>query len=85
MSSFGAAMGPCAFALAAEEAPEHRRGASFGAVFSVRTFAMAIAAGTGGVLSSFLGIRGLFSVCGVAVALAVAWSARERAQRKAAA
>ncbi|QDU69016.1 MFS transporter [Engelhardtia mirabilis] len=65
LSLGAAAMGPCAFALAAAESPEHRRGASFGAVFSARTFAMALSAGLGGILAGWLTIRGLFLATGV--------------------
>ncbi len=60
LSLAGAAMGPCAFALAGSEAPAHRRGSSYGAVFSSRTLSLSLAAGMGGGLVSVLGIQGLF-------------------------
>ena len=56
----GAAMGPCAFALAGSEADPNRRGASFGAVFSARTLSLSLSAGAGGGLAGLLTIPGLF-------------------------
>ncbi|MHC4263025.1 MAG: MFS transporter [Planctomycetota bacterium] len=70
LSSGGAAIGPCAFALVAAEAVEHRRGASFGAVFSSRTFAMASSATLGGFIAQAITIRGLFAVAGAALGIA---------------
>lgn len=65
LSLAGAAMGPCAFALAGSEAPAHRRGSSYGAVFSSRTLSLSLSAGLGGGLVSVLGIHGLFGAAAV--------------------
>lgn len=70
LSAGGAAIGPCAFALVAAETDEHRRGASFGAVFSSRTFAMASSATLGGFIAQAITIRGLFAVAGAALGIA---------------
>lgn len=85
LSLAGAAMGPCAFALAAAESPEHRRGASFGAVFSARTFAMASSAGLGGIFAGLLGIRGLFLATGLVLGAAAGFGLwmRQRHRRRA--
>ncbi len=70
LSVGGAAIGPCAFALVASETEEHRRGAAFGAVFSSRTFSLALSAGLGGALAGPLTIRGLFLAAGIGLATA---------------
>jgi len=67
----GAAMAgnaPCAYAIAAGETDVSHRGNGLGIVFSGRSFAIALAALTGGWLSSWIGIRGLFAVSAVALA-----------------
>jgi MFS family permease len=83
LSLAGAAMGPCAFALAGSEAPEHRRGASYGAVFSSRTLSLALSAGAGGGLVSVLTIRGLFLAAALSsgVMAAAGGIVRKRHQR----
>lgn len=83
--AFGAVMAgssPLSFGLAAREVTVDRRGSAFGVVFGVRTMAIALSAMTGGWMSRFIGIRGLFVVGGVAV-VATAWWMRNAAQRRA--
>lgn len=54
-----AGSGPLAFGMAAGEIAVDKRGGAFGVVFSARTLAVALGSMTGGLLASFLGIRGL--------------------------
>ena len=82
LSAGGAAIGPCAFALVAAETEEHRRGASFGAVFSSRTFAMASSAVVGGLVAQAVTIRGLFLVAGVAMGVAGTFALRIRLRHR---
>lgn len=70
-----AGTGPLAFGIAAAEISLDRRGGAFGAVFSARTLALATSSMAGGILSRWLGIRGLFLAGG---ALVLAWLAWER-------
>jgi len=51
---------PCAYGLAAAELPLERRGGGMGLVFSARTLAISLSAFSGGWLSQWVGIRGLF-------------------------
>jgi len=51
---------PCAYGLAAAELPIERRGGGMGLVFSARTLAISLSAFSGGWLSQWVGIRGLF-------------------------
>ncbi|MCP3914881.1 MAG: multidrug efflux MFS transporter [bacterium] len=67
---FGAAMagtGPLAFGLAAAEVAVERRGGAMGIMFSARTFAVAVGGAVGGVLSSWIGVRGLMAASAAAV------------------
>ncbi|MEO0652415.1 MAG: MFS transporter, partial [Planctomycetota bacterium] len=82
LSAGGAAIGPCAFALVAAETQEHRRGASFGAVFSSRTFAMASSAVLGGLVAQALTIRGLFGLAGIAMGIAGSFALRTRLRHR---
>jgi len=68
---FGAMAGssPSTYGLAADEIPVHRRGSAMGAVFSARTLAFSVSAMVGGLVSQWIGIRGLF-VAGSLVLLA---------------
>ena len=86
LAAGGAAIGPCAFALVAAETEEHRRGASFGAVFSARTFAMASSAVLGGLVAQATTIRGLFLLAGILMGVAggFALATRMRHRRPAA-
>jgi len=52
-------IGPLAFGLAAGEASADRRGGAFGAVFSARTFAVAVGGIAGGSAYHYIGARGL--------------------------
>jgi MFS transporter, DHA1 family, multidrug resistance protein len=60
-----AGLTPLAYGLAATEVAVERRGGAIGAVFSARTLAISISAILGGVLSQYLGLRGLFILGGV--------------------
>lgn len=71
---------PSAFGAAAGAASTSERGSAFGLVFSARALARSIAAMVGGVLAAWVGLRGLFVVAGLLVALAVGSSAA-RARR----
>ena len=82
LSAGGAAIGPCAFALVAAETAEHRRGASFGAVFSSRTFAMASSAVVGGLVAQAVTIRGLFGVAGILMGIAGGFALLTRARQR---
>ena len=71
---FGAAMagtGPLAFGLAAAEVAVERRGGAMGIMFSARTFAVAVGGALGGVLSGWIGVRGVMAVAAGAVLLAL--------------
>jgi DHA1 family multidrug resistance protein-like MFS transporter len=71
---FGVAMagvGPLAFGLIAGEVAVDRRGGAFGLVFSARTLAVAVGGMTGGLLSSFIGIRGVMLISAVFIAAAL--------------
>ena len=60
---FGAAMAgsaPLAFGVAAAESSAEQRGGAVGVVFGARALAIAIASMTGGILSNWIGVRGLF-------------------------
>ncbi len=57
-----AGAGPLAFGLAAAEVPSERRGGAFGVVFSARTLATAVGGVSGGLLSVWIGVRGLMAV-----------------------
>ncbi len=59
---------PCAYGLAAAELPIDRRGGGMGLVFSARTLAISLSAFSGGLLSQWIGIRGLF-LAGAALVL----------------
>ena len=59
---------PCAYGLAAAELPLERRGGGMGLVFSARTLAISLSAFSGGWLSQWVGIRGLF-LAGAALVL----------------
>lgn len=74
-------LAPTAFGLAAACVPPHARGAANGAVFSARAFALATSAMLGGWIASLIGIRTLFFVAaiGLAVALAIGASRLRRA------
>ncbi len=66
--AFGAAMAgsaPLAFGVAAAESSAEQRGGAIGVVFGARAFAIAVASMLGGVLSAWLGVRGLFLVAGL--------------------
>ena len=60
---------PLAYGLAATEIPVERRGGAMGAVFSARTLGISISAVLGGILSGWLGLRGLFIVGAVLLGL----------------
>jgi len=60
-----------AFALATVETRDEERGTALGAVFSARSLAVSCGALCGGGLASLLGVRGLFWVVGVGMALAL--------------
>ena len=66
-----AGAGPTTFGVAAAETPPHRRGGAFGAVFSSRALAVALSSVLGGVLATVVGIRGLFVLNAVVVAVFV--------------
>lgn len=81
--AFGAAMAgsaPLAFGVAAAESPAHQRGGAMGVVFSARALAIAIASMAGGVLSAWLGVRGLFLASGLVLFGYLAWLRRARAR-----
>ncbi len=77
-----AGTGPLAFGVAAAETSADRRGGAFGVVFSARALALAIAASAGGLLSAWVGIRGLYALGGVLV-LGAAWAGRVAAREAA--
>jgi len=54
------------FGIAATETAEESRGSAFGAIFSARAFALSIGAMCGGLLASWIGIRSLFLLSGLA-------------------
>ena len=64
-----AGISPLSFGLAATETAVDRRGGAIGAVFSARTLAISISAMSGGYMSRFVGIRGLFLLGGGLVLL----------------
>ncbi|MEZ6015287.1 MAG: MFS transporter [Planctomycetota bacterium] len=64
-------IGPLAFGLAAGEASADRRGGAFGAVFSARTFAVAVGGIVGGVAYEYIGVRGLFYMSTAIIGLAL--------------
>lgn len=60
---FGAALAgsaPLAFGVAAAESSAEQRGGAIGVVFAARALAIAVASMLGGVLSAWIGVRGLF-------------------------
>jgi DHA1 family multidrug resistance protein-like MFS transporter len=59
------------FGLAAVESDAGARGAAMGAVFSARCFALSLGSFLAGSLTAVLGIRGLFAVAGLGIALAL--------------
>ncbi len=65
-------IGPLAFGLAAGEASADRRGGAFGAVFSARTFAVAVGGIVGGAAYAYIGVGGLFWASAALVAAALA-------------
>lgn len=65
-------IGPLAFGLAAGEASADRRGGAFGAVFSARTFAVAVGGIVGGAAYDFVGARGLMLVSSTIIVAALA-------------
>ena len=86
LSLAGAAMGPCAFALAGSEANPNRRGASFGAVFSARTLSLSLSAAAGGGLAGVLSIPGLFAAAAASsgsMAVFGAWTRMHHRRRNA--
>ncbi len=66
-----AGTGPLAFGVAAAEVSVDRRGGAFGVVFSARTLAIAVGGTVGGLLTPWIGVRGLMLVNGTLVAVAV--------------
>jgi MFS family permease len=62
---FSSGLGPAAFGLVADVTPREEQGAANGAVFSARAFALGIASMVGGVLASWVGLRGLFWIGGL--------------------
>jgi len=68
---------PLAYGLAAAEIPVDRRGGAFGALFGARTLALSTASMLGGLLSRWVGIRGLFAA-GAALVLLSMFSVRRR-------
>ena len=73
-----AGSGPLAFGVAAAATSADRRGGAFGVVFSARALAVAVSAMTGGWLSAWIGVRGLFLVGALLVWLQV-WKDRKPA------
>jgi len=71
--------------VAATESEQERRGGAFGAVFSVRAFALSLGSASGGVLSSLFGIRGLFLASGALVIAVWALALASKGRRGAAA
>jgi DHA1 family multidrug resistance protein-like MFS transporter len=69
-------IGPLAFGLAAGEASADRRGGAFGAVFSARTFAVAVGGIAGGWAYDYVGARGLMLVSAAVIVAAVIGFAR---------
>lgn len=63
---------PLVFGLAATEVSVDRRGGALGVVVSSRTLAVALGAALAGVAAQLVGIRGLFALSGVVVALSAA-------------
>ena len=70
---------PCAYGLAAAELPLDRRGGGMGLVFSARTLAISLSAFCGGLLSQWVGIRGLFLAGAVLVLVTLRGLPRSRA------
>jgi len=70
---------PCAYGVAAAELPLERRGGGMGLVFSARTLAIALSAFSGGWLSQWVGIRGLFLAGAVLVLFTLRGLSRQRA------
>ena len=73
---FSSGLGPAAFGLVADVTPREEQGAANGAVFSARAFALGIASMVGGVLASWVGLRGLFWIGGLGLIVLTALSAR---------
>lgn len=65
-----------AYGLAAQKIPIQRRGSAMGAVFSARTLAFSISAMLGGVMSEYVGIRGLFLAGGLVLLVAMLYAGR---------
>ena len=57
------------FGLAATETARAQRGAAMGAVFRARSLALSAGSFLGGVLAAGLGLRGLFALAGILIAL----------------
>ena len=66
-----AGTGPLAFGVAAGEVSADRRGGAFGAMFSARTLAIAVGSSAGGVLTGWIGVRGLMALSGLLVLVAL--------------
>jgi len=68
-----AGSGPSAFGVAALETSPDQRGGAMGAVFSARALAVSLSAVLGGFLAALVGLRGLFLLSAVSLALALGW------------